>query len=408
MNPPNAQQPVWDAVDRAFEDWLAPADGALTQAIASSAHAGLPEIAVAPAQGRLLEVLARAVGARRILEIGTLAGYSAIWLGRALPAGGELITLEIDPARAQLARENVARAGLHAKVDVVTGPALDSLATLVNSRTLPFDLIFIDADKEKCEPYLQHALALSRAGTLIVVDNVVRRGRLVDGATGDASVDGVRHMMERIRNHPQLAAAGVQTVGAKGYDGLLIALVTRASARPSRPADPLDVLLAHDTWGTRTVLQACASLDDAQWHRRFEMGLGSLHDTLTHIIGAMARWADRIEGPPHPLRPSVEDGTRRSVRELEALLDAAARDLSASAARARQRGLDTELDVTLGGTPYRFTRGAMLVHVTTHGMHHRAQCLNMLRHLNVPGVSDRLPEIDALDWEAQDRARGSA
>jgi uncharacterized damage-inducible protein DinB len=147
------------------------------------------------------------------------------------------------------------------------------------------------------------------------------------------------------------------------------------------------------------VLRECQRLADEPWHRRFEMGPGSLHDTLTHVVGAMLRWADRIDGPPSELRPSIEDGTRRSPAELLSLLDTAEARLSASAARARARGLATEMDVTLGGQAYRFTLGAMLVHVTTHGMHHRAQCLNMLRHLGMSGVSDRLPDIDALEWQ---------
>jgi uncharacterized damage-inducible protein DinB len=164
-------------------------------------------------------------------------------------------------------------------------------------------------------------------------------------------------------------------------------------------SEPLSIALEHNSWATREVLRACAVLDDSQWHRRFEMGPGSLHDTLTHIVGAMFRWADRIDGPPRVVRPSIEDGTRRTPAELMTLLDGAAPDLAASAERARARGLETALDVTLGGQAYRFTLGAMLVHVTTHGMHHRAQCLNMLRQLAVPGVSDRLPEIDVLEWQ---------
>ena len=164
-------------------------------------------------------------------------------------------------------------------------------------------------------------------------------------------------------------------------------------------SEPLLIALEHNSWATREVLRACAVLDDSQWHRRFEMGPGSLHDTLTHIVGAMFRWADRIDGPPRVVRPSIEDGTRRTPAELMTLLDGAAPDLAASAERARARGLETALDVTLGGQAYRFTLGAMLVHVTTHGMHHRAQCLNMLRQLAVPGVSDRLPEIDVLEWQ---------
>ncbi len=166
-------------------------------------------------------------------------------------------------------------------------------------------------------------------------------------------------------------------------------------------SDTLDISLAHNAWATRELLRVCEKLDDAQWHRRFDMGPGSLHDTLTHIVGAMLRWADRIDGPPRALRPSIEDGTQRSAAQLRTLLDDAAAALAASAGRARERGLDTALDVTLGGTPYRFTLGAMLVHVTTHGMHHRAQCLNMLRRLAAPGVSDALPELDVLEWHAR-------
>jgi len=164
-------------------------------------------------------------------------------------------------------------------------------------------------------------------------------------------------------------------------------------------SEPLSIALEHNSWATREVLRACAVLDDSQWHRRFEMGPGSLHDTLTHIVGAMFRWADRIDGPPRVVRPSIEDGTRRTPAELMTLLDGAAAALAASAERTRARGLETALDITLGGQTYRFTLGTMLVHVTTHGMHHRAQCLNMLRQLAVPGISDRLPEIDVLEWQ---------
>jgi caffeoyl-CoA O-methyltransferase len=401
MNAINAQQPTWDAVDRALEQWLAPQDEALRAATASADHEGLPQIAVSPAQGRLLEVLALAIGARRILEIGTLAGFSTIWLARGLVAGGSLVTLELDPERARLARTNIDRAKLTAKVEVMVGPALASLESLRSAATPPFDLIFIDADKENCPAYLDHAIALSREGTLIVVDNVIRRGRLIETDTGDASVEGVRAMMDRIAKDPRLAAAGIQTVGAKGYDGMVLALVGDA---PRAAGEPLEILLRHDAWATRAVLQACAALGDDQWHRRFEMGPGSLHDTLTHVVGAMFRWADRIDGPTTELRPSIEGVARRTPAELLALLDAAESGLAASADRARARGLGTEFEVTLAGKTHRFTLGAALVHVTTHGMHHRAQCLNMLRHLGAPGISDRLPEIDPLDWQLQAEA----
>ena len=395
----DSPQTLWNAIDRAFEEWLSPADEALDHATAAAARAGLPEIAVAPAQGRLLQVIARSIGARRILEVGTLAGYSAIWLARALPAGGRLVTLELDPARAELARGNLAHAGLSQEVEVVTGRAVDSLDAMIARAEAPFDLIFIDADKESCPQYLERALALSRTGTLILVDNVVRRGRLIDANTGDAGVNGARTMMDMVAREPRLEAAGIQTVGAKGYDGLLISRVKETSRAAVSAPDALDLLLRHNAWATREVLRACGKLDDAQWRRQFDIGPGSLHDTLTHIVGAMFRWADRIDGPPRALRPSIEDSTQRTVAELTALLDEAAADLDATAARARQRGLETAVDLTLGGTPYRFTLNAMLVHVTTHGMHHRAQCLNMLRHLAVPGVSDALPEIDALEWQ---------
>jgi predicted O-methyltransferase YrrM len=221
-----SQQAMWNAVDRALEGWLAPADEALTRTITSAARAGLPEIAVAPAQGRLLEVLARAIGARRILEVGTLAGYSAIWLARALPPGGELVTLELDPDRARLARENIDSAGPSARVEVMTGPAAQSLDMLIAAGAPPFDLIFIDADKQSCPQYLERAVALSRTGTVIIVDNAICRGRVIEAGTGDPSVNGVRTMMDLISRHPRLHAAGIQTVGAKGYDGLLVALVS--------------------------------------------------------------------------------------------------------------------------------------------------------------------------------------
>ncbi|MFM7075666.1 MAG: O-methyltransferase [Planctomycetaceae bacterium] len=225
-----AGQDLWTNVDGALEAWLAPADPALAAAAAAARRAGLPEIAVAPAQGRFLEVLARATGARRILEIGTLAGYSTIWLGRALPADGRLVTLEIDPERARIARENIDRAGLAPRVEVIVGPALESLAAIRAAGAEPFDLVFIDADKQHCRAYVEEAVALARPGTLVVVDNVVREGRVIDPDTGDAGVDGVRAMMDLIAHHPRLHAAGLQTVGAKGHDGLLLAVVGEAPA----------------------------------------------------------------------------------------------------------------------------------------------------------------------------------
>ena len=225
MHDPKEPEPVWLEVDRALEDWLGADDTALRSATAAANRAGMPAIAVAPTQGRMLQVLARAIGARRILEIGTLAGYSAIWLARALPADGRLVTLELDPERAQVARENLAKAGLSERAEVIVGPAADSLEALVRAKCLPFDLIFIDADKQNCPLYLRHSLALARTGSLIVVDNAISRGRLIDPATGDPNVEGLRAMMEFVSHHPRLEAAGVQTVGAKGYDGFLLATV---------------------------------------------------------------------------------------------------------------------------------------------------------------------------------------
>jgi uncharacterized damage-inducible protein DinB len=177
------------------------------------------------------------------------------------------------------------------------------------------------------------------------------------------------------------------------------------------PTDPFLIALEHNAWATHAVLEACTSLGDDHWHRRFEMGPGSLHDTLTHVVSAMFRWADRIDGPPCAVRPPIEVGSWRTPAELITLLEQATADLQGSAGRARERGLETVLDVTLGGQDYRLTLGSMLVHVTTHGMHHRAQCLSMLRQLAVPGTSDRLPEIDVLEWHfrsvADSQNRGS-
>lgn len=177
------------------------------------------------------------------------------------------------------------------------------------------------------------------------------------------------------------------------------------SHQAPRTADPLELLLKHNAWATREVLKMCTRLDDEQWRQRFEIGPGSLHDTLTHIIGAMLRWADRIDGAARVLRPSIENGEgegmpRRTAAELLVLLEGAEADLAASAARARARGLEAVEEMKFGEKVYHFTLGAMLVHVTTHGMHHRAQCLNMLRRLNVPGISDQLPDLDVLEWQA--------
>jgi predicted O-methyltransferase YrrM len=220
-------QDRWDEVDAYFEAQLVPSDPALEQALAASARAGLPDIQVTPSQGKLLHVLALAVGARRILEVGTLGGYSTIWLARALPTGGTVVTLELEATHVAVARENFRRAGLAGQIEVRAGPALESLAQLRAAKVVPFDVIFIDADKPSIPAYLEAALALSRVGTLIVVDNVVREGRVVVDLT-DPAVQGVRGMVEWIAHEPRLNATVIQTVGAKGYDGFLLARVQAA------------------------------------------------------------------------------------------------------------------------------------------------------------------------------------
>ncbi|WP_306328647.1 O-methyltransferase [Streptomyces venezuelae] len=217
--------PQWNAVDAYFTETIAPADEVLTAALADSAAAGLPEIAVAPNQGKLLHLLALTQGARTVLEIGTLGGYSTIWLARALPADGRLITLEYDPAHADVARANIARAGLEKIVEVRTGAALDSLPLLEAEGAGPFDLVFIDADKVNNPRYVEWALKLSRPGTLIIVDNVVRGGKITTPHPEDPAITGTRELFDLVAAEPRLDATALQTVGAKGYDGLLLARV---------------------------------------------------------------------------------------------------------------------------------------------------------------------------------------
>ncbi|WP_369215663.1 O-methyltransferase [Streptomyces flavofungini] len=227
-------QQQWNAVDDYFTDLLAPADEALSAALRDSDAAGLPHINVAPNQGKLLQLLAQVQGARRILEIGTLGGYSTIWLARALPEGGDLVTLEYAPAHADVARANIARAGLDKVVDIRVGPALDSLAQIGAEHTegtegadapAPFDFVFIDADKANNAHYVEWAVKLTRPGSLIVLDNVVRSGAVTDAASTDASVRGTRSALELFAQHPKLSGTAVQTVGSKGYDGFAIARV---------------------------------------------------------------------------------------------------------------------------------------------------------------------------------------
>jgi predicted O-methyltransferase YrrM len=216
---------TWTAVDRYISDLLVGADPALDGALAASAAAGLPAIAVAPPQGKLLMILARAMGARTILEIGTLGGYSTIWLARALPPGGTLVTLELDPKHAAVARENLARAALGHVVELRLGPASESLRGLLAEGRGPFDFIFIDADKPGYPEYFTLALQLSAPGTLIVADNVVREGAVADPASSDANVQAVRRYNALLAAEPKVTATVLQTVGGKGYDGFAIALV---------------------------------------------------------------------------------------------------------------------------------------------------------------------------------------
>ena len=219
-------QELWTEVDRYIADLLVPPDPALEGALQASDAAGLPEIAVAPNQGMLLHLLARVQGARNVLEIGTLAGYSTIWLARALPAGGRVVTLEADPKHAEVARANFARAGLDGTIEVRVGPALETLPQLAAEGRAGFDLTFIDADKASTPDYFAWALRLSRRGSLIVADNVVRDGKVLDAGSDDPDVRGVRRFFEIASAEPRVIATAIQTVGVKGYDGLAIALVT--------------------------------------------------------------------------------------------------------------------------------------------------------------------------------------
>ncbi|MFF2012241.1 O-methyltransferase [Streptomyces sp. NPDC058195] len=216
----------WTEVDDYFNGLLVGPDEVLDATVAASVAAGLPEIQVAANQGKLLNLLARLQGARRVLEIGTLGGYSTIWLARALPEGGKVVTLEADPAYAEVARTNVERAGLAHVVEVRVGGALDTLPELAAEEPEPFDIVFIDADKPSNPDYLAWSLKLTRPGSLIVADNVVRDGEVADAASDDPKVRGVRRFTELVAAEPRLSATALQTVGEKGYDGLMMALVT--------------------------------------------------------------------------------------------------------------------------------------------------------------------------------------
>jgi predicted O-methyltransferase YrrM len=218
---------VWSEVDSYVERQIVGEDTALAAARQASAEAGLPPIALTPALGKLLYLLARVHGARRILELGTLGGYSTIWLARALPADGELVSLELNPQYAELAGANVERAGVGSLIKIEVGPALDSLRAMTAKQGGPFDFVFIDADKQSTPEYFELVLELVRPGSVIVTDNVVRDGKLIDPDSGDAGALGMRRFHELLAASTRVTATTVQTVGAKGYDGFTLALVER-------------------------------------------------------------------------------------------------------------------------------------------------------------------------------------
>ena len=220
-------QSLWTAVDRYFGDMLAPSDPQLDAAIQANRKAKLPVIDVSPLQGKFLHVLVHIAQARRVLEIGTLGGYSTILMARALPADGRIVTLEFEPKHADVARENLKNAGMLDRVEIRVGAALDSLPVLASEGAGPFDLIFIDADKSNNPLYLEWALKLSRPGTTIVVDNVVREGAVIDTDSPDPDIQGIRRMTERLASESRLSATVLQNVGVKGYDGFAMAVVLR-------------------------------------------------------------------------------------------------------------------------------------------------------------------------------------
>ena len=219
-------QDLWTSVDRYISTTFRDTDDALDAALKATADAGMPEIQIAPNQGRFLQLLAQMGGARTILEIGTLAGYSTIWLARAVPDDGHVVTLELEQKHADVAVANIARAGLAGRVEVRVGPALDSLRRLVSESHQPFDFIFIDADKVGYPAYLEWSLRLSKPGTVIVADNIVRNGAVADAKSADAAVIAVRRYNEMLAADPRLVATVLQTVGSKGYDGFAIARVS--------------------------------------------------------------------------------------------------------------------------------------------------------------------------------------
>ena len=223
-------QDRWTAVERYFGDLLFPPDPALDAALADSVAAGLPPINVSAAQGRLLALMAQMIQARRILEIGTLGGYSTIWLARALAAGGRIVTLEIDARHADVARRHFERAAVSDRIDLRVGPAQETLPAIQAEGVGPFDLIFVDADKPSYPEYLEWSIRLSRPGGVIIVDNIVRDGAVVDEHTADARVQGVRRFNAALALERRVTATAIQLVGAKGYDGFAVMIVKGTDA----------------------------------------------------------------------------------------------------------------------------------------------------------------------------------
>ena len=215
----------WTEVDRYLGDLLVAPDSGLDATLRVSRQASLPAINVAPNQGKLLHLLALATRARTVLEVGTLAGYSTIWLARALPQGGGLVTIELDPRHASMAQDNIAAAGLSEVVEIIVGPAIEVLERLAGENRTAFDLVFIDADKPNTSEYFELALTLVHLGSLIIVDNVVRAGKVADPNSDDPNVLGMRRFLDRLANEPRVSATAVQTVGSKGHDGFVLAVV---------------------------------------------------------------------------------------------------------------------------------------------------------------------------------------
>jgi predicted O-methyltransferase YrrM len=217
---------LWEAVDTYFDKMLIPPDSTLDDALAAAAAAKLPAIQVSSVQGKLLHLLARILGARNILEIGTLGGYSTIWMARALPEGGRIITLEADPKHAEVARKNFSRAGVESKVELRLGKALDTLPKVASDGRGPFDLFFIDANKSNMPEYFEWSLKLARPGSVILADNVVREGAVLDAKSKDADIQGIRRFLKMVGKEKRVSATALQTVSTKNHDGFALVLVT--------------------------------------------------------------------------------------------------------------------------------------------------------------------------------------